>query len=348
MAERGSSINRRAFVKTAGAAAAATVANPAVLRAQERVLTFSSWLPAASLVAQNFTDVWVEDVNRLTAGRVRIEVLERPLGPPPAHYDLLKSGGTDIAYTIHGYSKDLFERAAVGQFSFLGDTYSISHAFSKVYGDTLDAAAEHEGVRLLSLFQHGPGALMLKDKRIRTPDDFKGLRLRTSGGYVGALMADLGAENVPMSPTAVRAALEEGRIDGVAFPYEAGPAFGIMDQITSVSDLPGGYYNATWFLGMSEAAAERISAEDLSIIERYSAETAHVLAAKAFDYADYLGREEFKTRAIQIDPAPPEVIARVKEVGGTYEADWSRRLSDAGYDGAEALAYLRRSTGVKY
>ena len=252
-------MHRREVIR-GGLAGAAALASPALVRAQEpTVLRMSSWLPAASLITQNLFEPWADDIPALTDGRVTVELLPKPLGPPPAHLGLVQSGEADLAYSLHGYTQDAFLRARIGQFSFLGDAYSASHAFSKVYGRLLEAKQEHQGMKLLGLFQHGPGVMMLKDKVIETAADFEGLRVRTSGGYIASLLEDLGGVNVPMSPIAVREALIAGEIDGVAFPYEAGPAFNVVDQITFISELPGGYYNATWFLAMSEQAAGRIA-----------------------------------------------------------------------------------------
>ena len=176
----------------------------------------SSWLPPASEIPKNFMDVWRKEIPEITEGRVMIDVLPKPLGPPPKHLGFLERGEVDLTYSLHNYSKDRFFRARVGQFSFLGDSFSISQAFSRVYRTLLGADAQHPGIELLAVFQHGPGVLMLKDREVRTPDDFRGLKLRTAGGYVGNLITDLGGESRPMSPFAVAQALADGEIDGVA------------------------------------------------------------------------------------------------------------------------------------
>ncbi len=344
MTKQAGVVKKRDFILGALAGSVA-LTSPYVARAQTRVLRMSSWLPGASLITQNLFTLWADDVAQLTDGRVTIEFLPRPLGPPPAHLGLLQSGEADVAYSLHGYSKDAFLRARIGQFSFLGDAYGASHAFSKVYGKLLKAEEEHEAMTMLGLFQHGPGVLMLKNKVVRGPDDFRGLRLRTSGGYIAGLLQDMGCENVPMSPIKVREALLEGKIDGVAFPYEAGPAFNVMDQISFISELPGGYYNATWFLGMSNNAAQSIDPGDLDLIRKRSAQTVHVLAAKAFDYADYLGHQAFVDRGVPVEKANPELIEHIRGLGEGYESRWSSTLADGGYDGKKALAFTRRITG---
>ncbi|MEM1267500.1 MAG: ABC transporter substrate-binding protein [Pseudomonadota bacterium] len=338
------STNRRGILKGALAGSFALSA-PAIVKAQAPVtLRLSSWLPPASLITQNLFVLWADEISNLTNGRVAVEFLPQPLGPPPAHKDLVQSNAADIVYSLHGYTSDNFLRARIGQFSGLGDAYSASHAFARVYGQLLDAEDEHPDMTLLGLFQHGPGVLMLKDKVIRGPEDFQGLRVRTAGGFIGSLMDDLGAINVPMSPIAVRQALIDGDIDGVAFPYEAGPAFGVVDQITFISEFPGGYYNATWFLSLSQQATASVDPDDLALIKAYSSDTVHALAAKAFDYADYLGREEFVAAGVPIEETSGELGDRIASVGTEYEAEWSAELASEGFDGERALAFTRRMT----
>lgn len=337
---------RREALAAGASVVGAALGAPSVLRAQTAdVLKLSSWLPAKSLVVNALFDEWIKDISRLTEGRLKIEYYDKPLGPPPAHADLISSGKADLGYTLHGYTSDRFLRARIGQFSFLGDAYTVSHSFSKIYGGLLEAQAEHDGIEVLGLFQHGPGVLMLRNKRIERPGDFEGLRIRTSGGYISALIEDLGAVNKPMSPFAVKDALANGEIDGVAFPYEAGPAFGITDQITFVSELPGGYYNASWVLGASKPALQQVAPDDLAILRQYSAEAVHLLAAKTFDYADYLAREEFIAKGVEILRTPLEVIVYVEQKASGYEREWIDAVSGQGYDANRALDFMRNPIG---
>ncbi|WP_106745954.1 TRAP transporter substrate-binding protein DctP [Yoonia maritima] len=338
-------ITRRKLLSTTTAAMTTTLATPGILRAQTvNTLTMSVWVPLQGDVAQNLFYPWAEGIEEITDGRVKIDILPSPMGPPPAHLELLRSGQLDVGFSIHGYSQGEFARAKIGQFSFLGDAYGASQAFSKVYGQLLRGSEEHTGITLLGLFQHGPGMLMLRDKVVRTAEDFQGLRVRTSGGYISGLMSDLGATNVPMSPTDARQALIDGTIDGVCFPFEGAKAFNIVDQITYVSEIPSGYYNATWFQGMSNAAAARLPAEDLALIRSYSNEMIPVLAAKAFDYADYIGKEQLIAAGIEIETAPQSVINAVKGVAANYESAWSAEMAAAGFEGERALAFTRRLT----
>ncbi|QHQ34867.1 TRAP transporter substrate-binding protein [Algicella marina] len=340
----GKKITRRSFVsKSSGTFVAATgIFAPNILRAQPRVLSMSSWLPPTSIMVPFLFQTWADEVQRVTEGRVEVQLLDKPLGPPPAHFDLVKSGKADIGYALHGYSgDDAFVRAQIGQLSFLGDAYTASHSFSKVYRGFLGAEEEHEGVKLLGVYQHGPGMLMLRNKEVRAPEDFEGLRIRTSGGYISQLMSSVGAENVPMSPLQVKEALLNGTIDGVMFPYEGGDAFQITEQITSITEVPGGFYNASWFLAMSENVWESLPERDQVLIDDLSREICHVLAAKAFYIADDVGIKKFKALGTVVNEADEELLGYLRGKADLFDAAWVQRVSEMGYDGKEALRVMR-------
>lgn len=335
---------RRSFLKNSTGAmmAATTLAAPGVARAQTKVLRMSSWLPPVSFVVPFVLETWVQSIADVTDGRVTVEILDRPLGPPPAHYGLVQSGEADIAYSLHGYAgDDAFVRAQLGQLSFLGDAYTASHSFSNVYRGDLDAEAEHEGVKLLGVFQHGPGVIMLKDMEIRRPEDFRGLKIRSSGGYIAKLLRELGAEPVAMSPLQVGENMRNGTIDGVAFPHEAAPVFNIYDTVTSVSEVAGGYYNASWFMAISQQAWAGLEPRDQQAIEKVSSETLHVLAAKAFFVADSEARKQFIANGTPIIQADLALESFVRAKAEAFDQAWVDRVSAQGFDGGRALADMR-------
>ena len=340
--------SRRRFLANGGTALGLALAAPTVLRAQTLTLKLSTWLPTSGLVIPNSLVPWAEQINQMTEGRVAIELIFPPMGPPPAHLDLLLEGKTDITFSIHGYSgPDAFSRAKIGQFSFLGDAYSASNAFSRVYGELLNAEEEHEamGIKMLGLFQHGPGMMMLRNKEMRTVDDLRGLKIRNPGGYVSGLMEELGIENVNLPPTAAREQLEAGTIDGVMFPYEGADVFNIMDLVTQIIHAPGGFYNSSFFLGMNAETAGRLSEEDFNTIRDFSRQTIHEYFAKAMDYADYVAIEKFKALNTPVLPLEGENLEILKQKASAYEDVWADQVAQQGYDGRKALAYTRRITG---
>lgn len=337
-----------------GKAVAAAVVGTSIFTATaafaDTTLALSSWLPPRHPIVVNAIKPWAKEVSEVTEGRVNVRVLTKALGAPPAHYDMAADGIADITYGLHSFTTDdRFKRSRIGQFSFLGDdAVSGSIAFWNVYSGQLDAQAEHEGVKLLGLFVHGPGVLHNNVKQINTPADIEGLKIRVPGGYISDLMSDLGAVTLFMSSGEVFEKLSRGVIDGVTFTYEALTAFKLTDDLKYTTRVPGGLYNTTWFLVMNESAWEGISEADRAAIDTISGAAFAERVGTAWNGADERALEGIKEAGIEITTAPAELLEFIKSAAAVREAAWVAEVSGEGFDGAAALKELRTQTGVEY
>ncbi|ASJ74191.1 TRAP transporter substrate-binding protein [Granulosicoccus antarcticus] len=323
---------------------AATLATPALAQTD---LVMSSWLPPRHPVALNAIKPWAKEVEAVTEGRVTVRVLGKPLGSPPAHFDMAKDDVADITYGLHSFSQDdRFTKAEVGQFSFIGDdAIEASKAFYQVYMEDLDAEKDHEGTKILGLFTHGPGLFHNNQRKINTPEDFAGLKIRVPGGYVAGLMEGLGATPLFMSSTEVYEKLSRGVIDGVTFTYEALTAFNLTKDLKYSMTVPGGVYNTTWFMVMNQAKWDSISAEDQAAIEGISGLAFSERVGQAWNDADKAAQTEIEAAGIELYAAPEAVLSAVQSTAATLESDWAAGLPE-GYDGAAAIERLRTLSGV--
>ncbi|GGB37144.1 ABC transporter substrate-binding protein [Roseibium aquae] len=313
-------------------------------------LVLSSWLPPKHAIVTNVMEPWAEQVAEATDGRVTVRILPKPLGPPPAHYDLAADGIADITYGLHSFTKDdRFLRSRIGQFSFIGDTATeASKAYWEVYGGTLDAQAEHQGTKLLGLFVHGPGLFNNNLRKIETPEDFAGLKIRTPGGYIADLAQELGVTTQFMGPGEVYEKLSRGVIDGVTFPVEALKAFNLTDHLKYSMEIPGGIYNTSWFLVMNEGVWDGLSDADKAAIEKVSGAAFAEMAGKAWDASDEAGAAFIAETDIEVYQAPAAVTEAIKAIAAKKEAEWAEAVAQSGFDGAAALAEMRAKTGVAY
>lgn len=310
-------------------------------------LVMSSWLPPRHPVVLNAMKPWAKEIEEVTEGRVSVRVLGKPLGSPPAHFDMAVDGVADITYGLHSFSQDdRFTKAEVGQFSFLGDdAIETSKAFYTVYTEDLDAEKDHEGTKLLGLFVHGPGLFHNNQRKIETPEDFSGLKIRVPGGYVASLMEDLGATPLFMSSTEVYEKLSRGVIDGATFTYEALTAFNLTDDVKFSMTVPGGIYNTSWFLVMNQGKWESISAEDQAAIQAISGLAFAERVGQAWIDADTAATAEIKDAGIDLSAASAPVLEALEASADTLETNWAADLPEA-YDGMAAIERLRSITGV--
>jgi len=65
------------------AIAAGLFASTGVASAQT-TLRVANWLPPSHPLVSDIIKPWIEDVNKATEGRVVLELLTSPLGPPPS------------------------------------------------------------------------------------------------------------------------------------------------------------------------------------------------------------------------------------------------------------------------
>ena len=191
---------------------------------------------------------------------------------------------------------------------------------------------------------HGPGILHNNVRKIETPADMAGLKLRVPGGYVGDLVAALGASPLFMSSPEVYEKLSRGVIDGVAFTYEAMTAFNLVDDIKYSMTVPGGIYNTTWFFLINEDTWNSLSEADRAAIDGISGAAFADRVGTAWNNADIAAKAGVGD-SVEFNQASPEVVAALNEAASALEADWAAGLQ--GYDGAAALAEFRALTGVK-
>jgi TRAP-type C4-dicarboxylate transport system substrate-binding protein len=336
--------------RTAGLATLALLGLSGMAQANEVQLALSSWLPPRHPIVVNAIKPWAEKVEEVTEGRVSVRVLGKPLGSPPAHFDMARDGVADITYGLHSFTQDdRFAGSQLGQFSFLGDdAVTASKAFWTVYTEDLNAREEHAGTHLLGLFTHGPGLLHNNLRRIETPADLEGMKIRVPGGYIAGLTEDLGATPLFMSSPEVYEKLSRGVIDGVAFTYEAMTAFNLVDDIKYSMTVPGGIYNTSWFLVMNQAKWDEISDADKAAIEKLSGAAFAEKAGAVWDAADAGGIALVAETKIEVHEANDAVLAAIREKAAKHEAAWAEAVKAQGFDGAAALAELRAETGVSF
>jgi TRAP-type C4-dicarboxylate transport system substrate-binding protein len=333
--------------QTLAAALALSLALPLPGLAAGVELVLSSWLPPRHPIVVNAIRPWAEEVEAATQGRVSVRVLGKPAGSPPAHFDMARDGVADITYGLHSFSQDdRFGGSQVGQFSFIGDdAVAASEAFWTVYTEDLGAEAEHAGTKLLGLFVHGPGLIHNNVRRIETPADLAGLKIRVPGGYVADLTRALGADALFMSSPEVYEKLSRGVIDGVAFTYEALTAFNLTGHVRYSMAVPGGVYNTTWFLVANQAKWDAISPEDRAAIEAVSGPAFARRVGAAWNDADRAATAEITAAGITVHPASDPVLGAIRDRAAALEAAWAGSLGE-GRDGAAALARLRAMTGA--
>ena len=142
-------------------ASAVLVATTLSTASADTTLRYSNWLPATHPFNTRVIQPWIDDVARVTDGRVTIDVLPKVVGSVPAQFDVVRDGLADVALIINGYSTGRFRAGEIVELPFLGDNpVAIGVAAWRIYNKHLAPLNEFAGTVPVATFTHGPGQLL--------------------------------------------------------------------------------------------------------------------------------------------------------------------------------------------
>ncbi|MCX7561725.1 TRAP transporter substrate-binding protein [Sulfitobacter sp. F26204] len=275
-------------IKTLATVAIFLAASPAIAEEKLRV---ANWAPTSHTLYTDVMQPFARSIEEATEGRVKVDILPAPLGPPPAHFDFAVNGIADITFGVQAYTPGRFKTSSIAEAPFLGDSAeAISVAYWRTYEEHLAQAGEYDQVKVLSLFVHGPGGLFVRGRDATKLEDLDGAKLRVSGGIAHEVTSALGMVPVEASAPQSYELLSQGVVDGIMFPYESVQFFNLNALVDTALIVPGGLYNTSFFVVMNKTRWESLSAADQTAIESVAGEVLARLAGRAFDRADEAAR----------------------------------------------------------
>ena len=255
----------------------------------ETTLRMASWLPPQHPWVLDIMVPWIEKVKVATEGRVRIELLSAPIGPPPAHFNFAVKGIADITYGVHNYTTGRFSSTQIAELPFLSNSSEVlSVAWQRIYERELLHLDEHKGTHLLGVFTHGPGQLWF-NKKYESLDNIKGLKVRIGGGIAQSSSKALGLVPLQAPVTKAYELLSGGVADGIQLPSESISFFKLDRIIKQGFIFDGGLYNVSMFLVMNKKKWNKLSQDEQKAINSVSGEALAKMAGKAWDKADDKG-----------------------------------------------------------
>jgi len=244
-------------------------------------LRLSSWLPPKHPIVADMIVPWAKQVEAATGGSVKINILAKPLGKPPAHFDIARNGLADITYGVHGYQPGRFLLTKAVEFPFLGSSAeAISVAYWRIYKKYLEKANEHKGVKVLGVFTHGPGNMYNAKRPINTLSNLNGLKIRVGGGVVNDVTKAIGATPLLKPAPKSYELMSNGVADGVFFPKESIKSFKLTKLVKHATLVPGGLYNVSFFLVMNPKSFAKLSKAEQAAIMKVSGENFAHIAGK--------------------------------------------------------------------
>ncbi|MCB1335934.1 MAG: TRAP transporter substrate-binding protein [Maritimibacter sp.] len=254
----------------AGVAMSALAAGGAF--AQEVTLKLHQFLPAQANVPKLVLDVWADNVEKDSEGRIKVERYAAMAlgGTPPELMDQAIDGIADVVWTVVGYTPGRYRTTEVFELPFMvSDARAASCAYSKMF-DTHMKDGEFADLKIIGTWVHGPG-MFHTNKPVTVPSDLQGMKIRGGSVLVNKLLERVGATPVGMPVPAVSEALSKGVLDGTTIPWEVTAALKVPELVHNHTEFQGpALYNLTFVLAMNKAVYDGMSDENKAVIDANS------------------------------------------------------------------------------
>jgi TRAP-type C4-dicarboxylate transport system substrate-binding protein len=305
-------------------------------------LSMSAWVPPSHMLVKDGMTPWMKEVESVTEGRVKVKLLPKPVTNPINHFDAVRDGLADVAFVSHAYTPARFQLVRVGVLPFSGDNAEVnSVALWRIYSKHFLKQDEHKGVKLLTIYTHGPGIFWNAKRPIKTVDDFAGLKIRVGGGIAADVANALGVNTISKPAPESYELLSTGVVDGVMFPGESIVSFKLDKLLKYATQFPGGLYSDSHSVIMNVDRWNKISKADQAAIEKISNEAFSRSVGKAWDDNAGAGFAAFKAGGGEIVPADDALVNAVAQKTAHFEQEWVKMVDSKGLDGKAILAEYR-------
>lgn len=253
-------------------------------------LTYSIFFPPTHIQCKT-AETWAQEIEKRTQGRVKIMLHPGgALTKPPQCYEGVVNGISDLGMSCFAYTRGRFPLIEGLD---LPVGYASGSAATRIANELIAKYKPQElaDTHLLYVHAHGPGILATK-KAVRSLDDLKGLKVRTTG-LSTKIVESLGGAPVAMSQPETYEALQKGVVEATLCPFETLKGWKQGEVISFVTDSSIVGYTTAMFVTMNKKSWDALPQDIQKVFTEVSQEwiTKH---GSAWDLADQEAKEYLK------------------------------------------------------
>lgn len=321
--------------------AAAVTLSAAAVQAQTTI-TMGTWLSPKHPQNAKVLAEWKQQLEAASDGRLTLE-LEYHNGHPKAIFDLVEDGTYDAGWSFHGYVPGRFRLTELAELPGVGaGAEAASVAYWRTYEQYLAGANEHDGLKVLGLFTHGPGQIHMT-KPIDSLADMEGKKIRVGGGIQSILAERMGITAVPAPGSKVYEILQQGVADGVFMPIGEQSTLRLSEVAKHVYTLPGGMYLGSFGIFMSQEFFDELDAADQEALMSVAGENLSRLAGKQWEANDDDGLAAAKSAGNDVVEVSADDLAAFEQITADLDGEFVKKVGDTGIDINAALDFYRNT-----
>ena len=261
---------------------------------------------------------------------------------------LTLDGVTDIGLVDPSYVADRMPLGGVVELPGLfTNACAGTMAFWKVAtGNGILAQQEYGPTGLRVLFAVTPAPYQVLTRvRLSTPEDLKGLKLRTSGGGMDAMVTSMGGVPVRITGPDTVQALSRGTIDGIVFPLSSVLLYQLQDQVKYLT-VGENFGDIAVSFVISERKWRQLPVAVQEVLSTAGEETTRhaCAAAQADDAPAAEAIQRAGARVVQFDAAQQTTL---RNMIAPVASEWASSLDRRGKPGTEVLNAFRAAVAAE-
>ncbi|KKE77704.1 hypothetical protein DTX80_12925 [Bacilli bacterium] len=298
-------------------------------------LIVSHFQPGSHPIQTKTLEGLSRDLNEQTDGRISMEFYpSNTLGDAGSQYDMAVTREADIALSVYGYSPGRFPLVTVMEMPFLAESAEhASEILMTLYEEFPEMQEEHADTHPLFLFSAEPAQIISKDFKIETPDDMKGLRVRSPSPVANQIIEALGATPISMPMGDVYESLERGVIDAAMVPFETLYNYS-FHEVTNYITI--GNFSATPFFSvMNQKTYNNFSDSDQKILDNLTGMELAKEAGSIYDVDGKVGLETAIDARAEVIELAGDLLKQWQEALEPVVDRWIKEREKEGYDAQE-------------
>ncbi|TKG72757.1 TRAP transporter substrate-binding protein [Prauserella endophytica] len=300
--------------------------------------------PVGHPFAEAGAGVLMERARELSGGRLRFDYFPaEQMGHAADLPSLIRSGVVDLGSVAPAYVPAELPLSGVADLPGLVEdscTGSVAVARLMSEGGVLwQEDFQPKNLRPLVVGMIPDYEVLTGSRPVHTPQDLRGLQLRSSGGTIDRAVEGFGAAPVGMPATEMYEAISRGTVDGTVLgPVSAAPYH--LEEVTRYATLGARLGSFTMTYSINEAAWEVLPEDLRDALRRAGQEATRSLCA-ALQEGNAEGRQTLRDAGVRIqriDEAQREAWNRAT---APIHEQWTANMADIGRPGAAALRDLK-------
>ena len=320
------------------------IGTPVLGTAQEKTWTirFHYEQPTTAPLPTYGFEPWAKAVEKATKGRVKVQTYpgDSLFKTKSDAVESVKLGIADVAFIYAWAYSPQFDLTDVLSVPFIVPNAEVAGRVTwALFQKFPEMQDQWKDVKVLTIWTTDPYVFITSKKQIRVIEDFKGMKMRMTGGMAIDMMKLLGGVPVTFPMPESYQSLDKGVVDGMAAPGEAITGFRLYEVVKYYTMAPT--TGVSQQLIMNKKTWNAFPPDIQEAIMSVSGESGAIrFGGGCFDRAWALLPEKAKSAGkemITYVPPKEEMNRWVEKAGKPVWETWIRKMESAGYPNARKI-----------